>query len=43
MDLVGRYIARGNKFAIVAIEYFTIWIEANPLVTIISETVKKFF
>ena len=36
-------IARGNKFAIVAIEYFTRWIEANPLVTITSETVKKCF
>jgi len=36
-------LARGNKFAVVAIEYFTRWIEAKPLVTITSEYVKKFF
>ena len=36
-------IIRGNKFAIVAIEYFTRYIEAKPLTTITSETVKKFF
>jgi len=34
---------RGNKFAIIAIEYFTRWIEHKPLATITSETVKKFF
>ena len=34
---------RGNKFAVVAIEYFTRWIEAKPLATITSEAVKKFF
>ena len=33
----------GNKFAVVASEYFTKWIEAKPLATITSETVKKFF
>jgi len=33
----------GNRFAIVAIEYFTRWIEAKPLATITSETIKKFF
>ena len=33
----------GNKFAVVAIEYFTTWIEAKPLATITSESVKKFF
>jgi hypothetical protein len=35
--------ARGNKFIVVAVEYFTRWIEAKPLATITSETVKKFF
>jgi hypothetical protein len=32
-----------NKFAVVAIEYFTRWIEAKPLATITLEIVKKFF
>ena len=36
-------IARGNQFAVVAIEYFTRWIEAKPLTKITSKTVKKFF
>ena len=35
--------ARGNKFAVIAIEYFTRWIEAKPLATITSESVKTFF
>jgi hypothetical protein len=35
--------ARGNKFAMVVVEYFTRWIEAKPLATITSESVKKFF
>jgi len=34
---------RGNKFAVVAIKYFTRWIEAKPLATITLESVKKFF
>ena len=34
---------KGNKFAVVAIEYFTRWIEAKPLAKITSEPVKKFF
>jgi hypothetical protein len=33
----------GNKFAVVAIEYFTRWIKAKPLATITSKSVKKFF
>jgi len=32
----------GNKFTVIAIEYFTRWIEAKPLATITSETIKKF-
>ena len=45
MDLVGTLSPSqvGNKFVVVAIEYFTRWIEAKPLATITSETVKKFF
>jgi hypothetical protein len=35
--------AGGNKFVVVAIEYFTRWIEAKPLAIITSGTVKKFF
>ena len=35
-------ITRGDKFTVVAIEYFTRWIEAKPLATITSETLKKF-
>ena len=45
MDLVGPLPpSQGvNKFTIVAIEYFTRWIEAKPLARITSETVRKFF
>jgi hypothetical protein len=36
--------AQGNfKFAVVAVEYFTKWIEARPLANITSATIKKFF
>jgi hypothetical protein len=31
----------GNKFTVIAIKYFIRWIEAKPLATITSETVKK--
>ena len=34
---------RGNKFVVVAIEYFTRWIEAKPLAIITLEAVKNFF
>ena len=37
------HLRRGNKFVVVAIEYFTRWIEAKPLATITSEIVKKLF
>ena len=45
IDLVGPLPPSqgGNKFVVVAIEYFTRWIQAKPLATITSETVKKFF
>jgi hypothetical protein len=34
---------RGDRFAVVAIKYFTRWIEAKPLASIMLESVKKFF
>ena len=45
MDLVGPLpTAQDNyKYAVVAVEYFTKWIEAKPLVNITSEAVIKFF
>jgi IS30 family transposase len=44
IDLVGPLpTAQGNyKYAAVAVEYFTKWIEA-PLINITSETIRKFF
>jgi hypothetical protein len=36
--------ALGNlRYAVVAVKYFTKWIEAKPLATITSQSVKKFF
>ena len=45
MDLVGLLPpSQGvNKFAVVAIEYFTRWIKAKPLAKITSRIIKKFF
>jgi transposase InsO family protein len=45
MDIVGPLtMDQGNfKFAVVAVEYFTKWIEARPVATIISATIRKFF
>jgi hypothetical protein len=45
MDLVEPMptAPRNLCFAIVIVEYFTKWIEARPLATITSQTVKKFF
>ena len=45
MDLVGPLpTAQGNyKFAVVAVEYFTKWVEAKLLVNITSEAIRKFF
>ena len=45
MDLIGPLpAAQGNlKYAVVAVGYFTKWIEAKALTTIISATVQRFF
>jgi hypothetical protein len=45
LDLLGPLPpAHGNlKYAVVAVEYFSKWIEAKPLATITSATVQKFF
>jgi hypothetical protein len=45
LDLLGPLPpAQGNlKYVVVAVEYFSKWIEANPLATITSVTVQKFF
>jgi hypothetical protein len=45
MDLLGPLPpAQGNlKYIVVAVEYFSKWIEAKPLATITSATVQKFF
>jgi IS30 family transposase len=45
MDLLGPLpLAQGNlKYIVVAVEYFSKWIEAKPLATITSATIQKFF
>jgi hypothetical protein len=45
LDLMGPLPpAQGNlKYVVVAVEYFSKWIEAKPLATITSVTVQKFF
>ena len=45
MDLVGPLptAQRNYKYAVVAVEYFTKWVEAKPLVNITSEAVQKIF
>jgi hypothetical protein len=45
MDIVGPLpTTQGNfKFVVVAVEYFTKWIEARAVATITSTTVKKIF
>nr|ABF96986.1 retrotransposon protein, putative, Ty3-gypsy subclass [Oryza sativa Japonica Group] len=44
LDIIGPFpVARnGYKFAIVAVEYFSRWIEAEPLAAITSAAVQKF-
>jgi hypothetical protein len=45
MGLIGPLpTAQGNyKYAVVAVEYFTKWVEAKPMIKITSEAVRKFF
>jgi hypothetical protein len=45
LDLLGPLPpAQGNlKYAVVAVEYFSKWIEAKPLATITSATIQKYF
>jgi hypothetical protein len=45
LDLLGLLPpAQGNlKYVVVAVEYFSKWIEAKPLATITSVTIQKFF
>jgi hypothetical protein len=45
LDLLGPLpLAQGNlKYVVVAVEYFSKWIEAKPLATITSAMVQKFF
>jgi hypothetical protein len=45
LDLLGPLtMAQGNlKYVVVAVEYFSKWIEAKPLATITSATIQKFF
>jgi IS30 family transposase len=45
LDLLGSFPpAQGNlKYVVVAVEYFSKWIEAKPLATITLATVQKFF
>jgi hypothetical protein len=45
MDLVGPLpAAQGNcRFAAVAVDYFTKWVEAKPLANIKASTIQKFF
>jgi hypothetical protein len=45
MDIIGPMPpAQGNlKYAKVAVEYFSKWIEAKALATITSTTIQKFF
>ena len=45
MDLIGPFHrTKGNlQYAVVALEYFSKWVEAEPLMAITSKNVQKFF
>jgi hypothetical protein len=45
IDIVGKLTpAQGNyTFAIIAVEYFTKWVEVKPVTNITSTTIQKFF
>jgi hypothetical protein len=45
IDIVGKLIlAQGNyTFAIIAVEYFTKWVEVKPVTKITSAIIQKFF
>jgi hypothetical protein len=45
INIVGKLtLAQGNyTFVVIAVEYFTKWIEAKPLTNVSSSTIKKFF
>ena len=44
IDIIGKFPpAQGNfQYAVVAVEYFTKWIEAKPITNMSSFTMKKF-
>jgi hypothetical protein len=45
IDIVNKLtLTQGNyTFAVVAVEYFTKWVEAKPLTNVSSASIKKFF
>jgi hypothetical protein len=45
IDIMGKFTpAQGNyTFTIVAVEYFTKWVEAKPVTNTTSATIQKFF
>lgn len=45
IDLIGALPTApgGHKYCIIAVDYFSKWVEAEPLTTIRSEQIRKFF
>jgi hypothetical protein len=45
IDVIGKLTpAQGNyTFAVISMEHFTKWIEAKPLTSMSSATIKRFF